>query len=353
MQNGTRSTGKGKGGNGQGGAGSAKVDETIVETEETIAAAKDAARQAKRPVSETFVDERDDVLAVIHELEDQLDRYEEIRERLERELGETQEQARVAKSRVQELEWQTVSLQGRLDQQESMRQELTMIEEELADANKRAQRAAEQSGALEKENHRIGGELKNANKQLEELWSVRQERDGLRNDLKSLRARVDTQERAIRDITDERNTIQVKLSESQKALDDTRGARNRIEIELRNAADRCGEQQRIIEALEQKIETGKQEKKAVQAHLTHVERENTRIKEQNQFYECEIASLRSMNRSAESALSNVKNAFAEVRVALSETKARARRRTIEGFPRSSAGLKMAGQPSEAEVGVAD
>jgi hypothetical protein len=46
-----------------------------------------------------------------------------------------------------------------------------------------------------------------------------------------------------------------------------------------------------------------------------------------------------MNRNAESALSNVKKAFSEVRVALAETKARARRRAIETWPRTAGALR--------------
>jgi hypothetical protein len=77
----------------------------------------------------------------------------------------------------------------------------------------------------------------------------------------------------------------------------------------------------------------------MQAQITHLERENARLVEQQQFYECELTSLRTVNRNSESALANVKKAFAEVRIALSETKARVRRRAVEALPRVATTLR--------------
>ena len=104
-----------------------------------------------RSLQDTFIDERNDVLAVINELEDQLDRHQEIRETMERELTATSEKLQASNQRVQELEWQVVTLQTRADALEQARGDVTSLEEELADANARAQRDHEQVVAVEKE----------------------------------------------------------------------------------------------------------------------------------------------------------------------------------------------------------
>ena len=309
----------------------------------------DSRARPARPTPDTFLDERDDVLAVINELEDQLDRYEEIRETLEREVTEARQQNQAARQRVQELEWQTMTLQTRVEALEQVRQDVSLLEEEIADANARAQRLAEQHARAEKENTRISSELKSANKQLEELWAVRKERDGLRVDVKNTLARLDQLERAHQEILEERSTLQARLQETQVAFDETRSARNQAEIELRAADDRNEELRRTAEDTLQKFEALRAEKKSLQVQLTHVERENVRLIEQQQFHECELTSLRSMNRNAEAALANVKKAFAEVRVALAETKSRARRRTLESWPRTCAVLRGMGETVSGDV----
>ena len=296
-------------------------------------------RTGRSLLPDNFAGERDDVLTVINELEDQLDRYEEIRETLERELTEAHEQNQTAKQRVQELEWQAVTLQTRVEALEQVRQEVTLLEEEIADANTRAQRLSEQFSRSEKESSRIAGELKAAEKQLEELWSARKERDGLRVDIKSVTAKFEHIERAHKDVIEERNTLQTGFQEAQASLEEMRTEKHGLEMSLRAADDRAEELLRLQEETQQKIETLRNEKKNFQAQLTHVERENARVVEQQQFYECELTSLRSMNRNAEAALTNVKKAFSEVRVALAETKSRARRRAIETWPRTCGTLR--------------
>lgn len=286
---------------------------------------------------ETFADERDDVLGVINELEEQLDRYEDLRENLEKELTQTQEQHQAAKQRIQELEWQTVTLQTRLEALEQVRQEVTLLEEEVNDANARAQRLGEQLARTDKEKARLSGELKTAGKQLEELWSARKERDGLRVDIKNAVARLDQLERSHKELQDERVALQMKLQELQLALDEARNAKHQLEMDLRTAENRNEELRSVGEDMKEKLETVRAEKKNLQIQYTHLERENTRLIEQQQFYECELNSLRNMNRHAESALANVKKAFAEVRVALAETKSRARRRVTENRPRPAVG----------------
>lgn len=300
---------------------------------------------AGSPLTETFKDERDDVLAVINELEDQLDRYEEIREALESDLKTVNDEHDGAKRRVQELEWQVVSLQTRLDAQEHVRNEIGLLEEELNDANSRNQRLGEQISNTEAENRRIQTELKDANKELEELWSVRKERDGLRSDAKSLKARCDAMERAQKEVSEERTTLTARVKELQTAIDELRNAKLTLESDLRASEERTQELTRHSGALDEKVAALKVERKSLQNNIAHLERENARLGEQLQASQSEIAALRSNNRNAESALTNVKKAFSEVRVALSETKARARRRTIERWPRANHVLRGADEES--------
>jgi len=299
---------------------------------------------ATRALADAFKDERDDVLAVVNELEDQLDQYEGIREALERDLAEANRDSQAAKQRAQELEWQAVTLQTRVDALEQVRQEVALLEEEIADANARFQRQGEQLTRSEKDNTRLKGDLKTANKQLEELWAVRKERDGLRVDIKNIAAKLGQLERAYKDTLEERATFQTQLQETQLALDEARSTRNQTEIALRTTTERNEELIAAQEELQQKLDATRNDKKTIQAQLTHVERENARLIEQQQYYECEITSLRSMNRSAEFALANVKKAFSEVRVALAETKSRARRRAIEAWPQTCNTRRATGRP---------
>ena len=229
----------------------------------------------KHALPDTFTDERDDVLAVINELEDQLDRYEDIRENLERELNEVREQDQAAKQRIQELEWQNVTLQTRVEALEQVRQEISLLEEEITDANTRSQRLGEQLSRSEKDTIRLTSELKAANKQLEELWATRKERDGLRADIKNASARLDQVERANKELQEERNSLLLKYQESQLGLDESRAARHQIEMDLRSSEDRNENLHANVEELQQKLDSLRGEKKKVQAQLTHLERENS------------------------------------------------------------------------------
>jgi len=303
-------------------------------------------------LQDAFLDERDDVLNVINELEDQLDRYQDIRAALERQLAEANENLLAANQKVQELEWQCVTLQTRADTQDQVRQELALLEEQVADANSRAARLAEHAQQLEKENTRLQNELKTASKQVEELWTVRKERDGLRVDLRAMRARVDELERGQRESLEERGQIIGRLQETQIALDQTREIRLQLEADLHAATDRIHEFQQIQKSLEEKLEAVRGEKKAYQAQVTHLERENARLIEQRQFYESQLTTLRNANRQAEGALSSVKKAFAEVRIALSETRSRARRRTTDAWPRIGSVLTD-GKPGDGVLSAAE
>jgi chromosome segregation ATPase len=305
-----------------------------------------------RTLKDTFLDERDDVLSVINELEDQLDRHEEIRQSLEHDLTRRSEQLQLANQRVQELEWQVVGLQTRVDALEHVRQELGLLEEQLGDANGRVQRLSEECKRTEKENARLDSELKAVNKQFGELWIVRKERDGLRADLRNLRAKLDQVEQSNRELAEERTQLQLRLHETLATLDQIRNAQHRLGRELRTANDRNHELQRVQETAEEKLEQLRTEKKSLQAQVAHLERQGTRLADQQQFYEGELSSLRNINRSAETALSNVKKAFADVRLALSETKSRVRRRTMENWPRINAGLRgVANAASDAPLGT--
>jgi len=299
-----------------------------------------------RTLNDTLLDERNDVLSVINELEDQLDRYEETRQSLERDVAKKDEQLQASNQRAQELEWQAVTLQTRVDTLEQVRQEVNLLEEELADANGRAQRLSEQCKRGEQENARLNRELKAANKQLEELWVVRKERDGLRVDVRNLRGKAEQIEQANREITEERAQLQQRLHETLTSLDQTRKVQDQLERDLHAADDRNRELQRVQEAVQEKLESLRDERKSLQAQVAHLERENARLVEQQRFCECELTSLRHVNRNTEAALSNVKKAFTEVRVALCETKSRIRRRTIENWPRLNTGLRGIGAVAE-------
>ncbi|MBK9119619.1 MAG: hypothetical protein IPM18_08460 [Phycisphaerales bacterium] len=294
---------------------------------------------APRGLQETFIDERNDVLAVINELEDQLDRHQEIRETLEREMTTTNEKLQTANQRVQELEWQVVTLQTRVDALDQLRNEVTSLEEELSDVNARAQRAAEQLNLSQKDNTRLRTELKAANKQADELFAVRKERDGLRTEQKTLSARVEELERMQRETIEERIALQSQLQDLHIAISEMTEERNKLQLAARAADDRIRELTQVQGALDDKIEALRDEKKTLQVQIAHLERENMRLVEQRQFYECEVTSLRNQARTAESALASVKKAFTEVRTALTETKSRARRRTLDTWPRIGSTLR--------------
>jgi chromosome segregation ATPase len=299
---------------------------------------------ARHSLQDTFVDERNDVLAVINELEDQLDRHQEIRETLERELAEKSEQLQAANQRAQESEWRVVTLQTRAEALEQIRGEVNALEEELADAAARAQRTNEQLLAAEKDRGRLKADLKATQKQLDELWTVGKERDGLRTECKTLSTKVEELERTQREALSERTAVQTQLQEAQVALEETTTERNKLQTGLRTAEDRIHELTQVQDALDDKIETLRNEKKNLQVQVAHLERENTRLVEQRQFYECEATALRNQSRAAEAALSSVKKAFSEVRIALTETKTRARRRTLDSWPRI--GTPLGGLPEQ-------
>lgn len=300
-----------------------------------------------RGLQDTFLDERNDVLAVINELEDQLDRHQEIREKLERELNSTSGQLQASNQKCQELEWQVVTLQTRVDALEQLRQDVATLEEELGDASARAQRLGDQAAELEKERNRLKTELKTSNKQLDELWPVRKECEGLRSENRNLTVKIEDLERTQRDMIEARAEVQSQLQEAQISLEEVTGERNQLQGELREAHDTNRELKQVQEALEDKLDQLRAEKKNLQVQMTHLERENARLVEQRQYYETEVTSLRNQSRASDAALTSVKKAFSEVRVALSETKARARRRAINNWPQ--VGATMHGlDPANAE-----
>lgn len=328
----------------QGALASTLAHEARQRIEKAAASAESERSAGRRSLQDTFIDERNDVLAVINELEDQLDRHQEIRETLERELTETTEKLQVANQRGQELEWRVVTLQTRVDALEQIRSEVTSLEEELADAGARAQRTNEQLLAIEKDRVRAKADLKATQKQLDELWAVGKERDGLRSESKLLSTKVEELERAQRETLSDRTALQAQLQDSQLALEETTTERNKLQTTLRATEDRIRELVQVQETLDDKLETLRNEKKNLQVQLAHIERENARLVEQRQFYECEVTSLRNQSRTAEAALTCVKKAFSEVRIALTETKTRARRRTLDSWPR--VGTPLRGLPDD-------
>jgi chromosome segregation ATPase len=298
-----------------------------------------------RGLQDAFLDERNDVLAVINELEDQLDRRQEVQESLERQLSSTTEQLHAAGQRVQELEWHAVTLQTRTDELEHLRQEVAAVEEALNDERARGQRVNEQLAAAEKDRSRLQAELKTSQKQLDDSWTIRKERDGLRTDYKTLSAKVEELERLQREAVVERAALHADLQEARGTLEQLTGERNQLVISQRAAEDRIRELTQVQATLEEKIEALRAEKKSGQAQITHLERENARLVDQRQFFECEVTALRNQNRSAEAALTSIKRAFGEVRVALTETRARTQRRSLDTWPRIGSTLRT-GAPHE-------
>lgn len=310
---------------------------------------------AERPrtptrLQDTFIDERNDVLSVINELEDQLDRHQDIRSQLERQLADATEQLQGAGQRAQELEWQCVTLQTRVDALEQLKQEIGALEEELTDANARAQRVGEQFVVADKERTQLKHELKAANKQLDELWPVRKERDTLRTEYRNLAVRIEDYERSQRELIEERTSLQSQVQDMQIAIDQHVNVRGQLENTVREQHDRVRELTQVQDTMVDKIDQLREEKKHIQAQLTHLERENARLVEQRQYFESEVTNLRNQGRAAEAALSSVKKAFTEVRVALSETKTRARRRATEMWPRIGTTFQVT-EPELETVGV--
>lgn len=295
-------------------------------------------RRKPKALHETFMDERDDVLGVINELEDQLDRYEETRTKVEHELTETAEKLQKTTQRTQELEWQVVTLQTRLDAAEQLRDEIAMLEEESADANRRCEQFNTQIIDVRKDNAHLTAELKTSNKQLEEYWRTKKERDTLRGDLRTAQGTLQETQQLASELSEDRARLNAQVQEAQITIEDTRSAKERLELDLRAGEDRIREMKHAQETLEDKLENARAEKKNLHAQIAHLDRENHRLGDQRQFYECELTSLRNMNRTTEAALASVKKAFAEVRVALTETKSRTRRRTVDGWPRISPNL---------------
>lgn len=332
--------------------GAAATSTAAQQARERVRQAVDGGPGVTKPtagIQDLFVDERNDVLTVINELEDQLDRQQELREGLERELTKSAEQLQASGQRAQELEWQVVTLQTRVDALEQVRQQAALLEEELNDATTRAHQLKEQLGTTEKERVRLKNELKAATKQVDELWAVRKERDNLRSDYKSVSIKVEELERTQRDMFEERGQLQAELQDAHAAGEHLTSERNQLQMALRAVEDKVRELVQVQDGLNDKIDTLRAEKKNLQVQLTHIERENARLVEQRQFYEGEVTALRNQSRTAEAALASVKKAFTEVRMALTETKVRAQRRAIDTWPRIGSSVVTGGVIASAEA----
>ncbi len=310
----------------RGGAEGERRPATPTPTPRVIKAAATGPETTSRALHDTVMDERDDVLSVINELEDHLDRYEELRLRSEREIGQLNERVQAATQKSQELEWHGASLQTRLDALEHVRDENKLLQEEIAEANRRNTQLVEQVASGEQEAHRLRGELKMQQKDLEELWATRKERDGLRSDLKLTRSRLNESEQALQAAREECGALRGQLQETQSVLDETRAARQQMESTLHDSEDRVRQLARVQEAMEEKLQAGRVERKTLQARIAQLEREQQRIIDQRQFFECELNSARAAHRTTEAALTSVKKAFGEVRAALAEAKSRSVRR---------------------------
>lgn len=298
----------------------------------------------------TFHDERDDVIGVINELEEQLDRYERNRVAAERTLAEANDRLSAAGQRAQELEWQIVTLQTRLESLEQVQREAAILEERIGELNQKSQVVTQQLSEAQAENTRLVQELKRSEKQVQELWLTRKERDALRGEVIAAEARLTEQQRLIEELTGERNYLQSGLREAHSALEEMRAARIQLETTARTFEERSRVATQVADALNEKLEASRLEKKNLIARITHLEREIARTAELRQTQESEIATLRHTNRASETALAGIKKAFNEVRVALAETTARTRRRSTLAWPRAATTLRTGESASDA-IGI--
>lgn len=284
-------------------------------------------------LEDALIDERNDVLAVISELEEQLDRQQDLRASLERELAKANERAHAANGHNQELEWQVVTLQTRVDALEQSRQRVTQLEDELTDAQTQMQRAREQITASEQAKTQLAADLRAANKQLDELFSIRKERDGLKEDKRAQSLKIDELQRSGRELHNDRTQLQGEVQAVKAQLADVTQQRNDLQTGLSNQQARVRELEQVNACLADKIESLRADKKGLQTQISQLERETTRLTEQRHYYEAELTNLRNQVRTAEAALTNIKKTFNEVRVALTETKSRAHRRAMDAWPR--------------------
>ncbi|RMF74049.1 MAG: hypothetical protein D6744_15000, partial [Planctomycetota bacterium] len=200
-------------------------------------------------------DERDDVISVIHELEDQLDRYEEIRAKLEQRLNEETQGRQAAEQTAQELEWRLLAMETKLEAAEQSRQEIAQLEEELKDAETNAARLREQLTQAQAEQTRLEQELRTQQKSLEELWTLRKERDGLRSELKAARSRADQLQRALEESTQQRNTLAGSLQKATAQLDEAQNQNRSLRGRLTTALEEKGELERSVTNLSEKLAT--------------------------------------------------------------------------------------------------
>ena len=273
-----------------------------------------------------------DVLAVVSELEQQLNRYDEMRAALQRELNDLSETHQATKQHEQELEWQVVALQARADSEAQTRHEVTLLEEELNDAKAGMKRVQSQLGVALEENAKLNEQLKQTAGELEQLVEIRAECDERRAENLKLKSDLQRIETARREIDQQRQAAESKFEETRGLLEQARAARHQAELNLRVALDRNRESKLAREQLEQQLEAARTQARALRAQAEHSDRQQARNIEQQQYYERELTSLRSVNRSTEAALCRIKKAFQDVRGALAETRARARRRATDGWP---------------------
>jgi chromosome segregation ATPase len=299
-------------------------------------------------LGETLVDERDDVLGVVSELEDQLDRYEEIRERLEDELNRTREQRSTAESTIQRLEWQIKAYQTQVEAHERLRQEAAALEERLADTNARTVRLGNQLEDAEKETQRLSRELSAAQSQADSLWTVQQETERLKVDLDAAQAQRAEIEQVLAEVAEDRNALRVQLQGTQAKCAELAGLNQQLEAKLRAARDNNDELRRAQDLLMGKLDQIRAERKNGLSQVAHLERENARLIERQRYHEREITSLRNKVRGAESEVAAATKAFTEVRAALLETSARTRRRSMQPPARSIA-VKLRGMDEEFPV----
>ena len=139
------------------------------------------------------------------------------------------------------------------------------------------------------------------------------------------------------------------MHETQATLREVRTNRHKLELDLRTAHDRIQKMQRVQETLGEKLVLLRAEKKALQGEFNVLEDAYGRLKEEKHNVEYEISTLRNKNQHAAEVIAKAKRVFGDVRLALSQTRSRARQRPGDVWPELTTGLKIINEPDAAET----
>lgn len=307
------------------------------------------------PGADILAREQDDVIEVINDLAQELDRYQGIRARLEAKLLESRDQLAASNRRIQELEWHINTFEARAESADEIRREIATVEDELGTASERAHALGQELECEKRETVRLTDELRSANAQLEELWGVRAERAELASEVERLQAELGQIEHTLADLHDERTRLASQLQETQSTLREVRTQSHKFEHDLRNANNRIEKMQSVQESLGEKLVLLRAEKKALQDDYIKLDDAYGKLTEDRSTVEYEINSLRDRNRHAGEVIARAKRVFGDVRLALSQTRSRARKRPGNIWPELSGDMKFVergatvGQPNAGKI----